>query len=77
MKLFTLSDLELKKMEEKIKNLIQKSSLDVRWNTAIWKPKINILRLYTHFHPCLFGIAANWCSSTHLLVSVLSRRWTR
>ena len=56
MKLFTLSDLELKKMEEKNKNLIKESSLDVRWNTTIWEPKISILLI--SIHTCFLTIVA-------------------
>lgn len=56
MKLFTLSDLELKKMEEKNKDLIRKSSLDVRWNTTIWEPKTSILHI--SIHTCFLTIAA-------------------
>lgn len=69
--MLTLSYLELKKREDKNKNLTppqKKSSLDVRWNT-IWEPKIIAL------HISISACPPTYCSYTHLLVSTWSQWW--
>ena len=56
MKLFTLSDLELKKMEGKKIKIWSEKAAYVRWNTTIWEPKTSILHI--SIHTCFLTIAA-------------------